>query len=250
MENDREDAPQLAPASEELSGDVLTDTKRDEVVVTGNEARREPVVFLDHTGARYLFPFERCQTWSVCTCPITESNFHSLINLKDFKFLIREAYSQASEETRSEISKEEFDILTSGNETILPAVWEYVIGGLPLYKRGDYSYTVKIRFWVSNDIYDRPREGSSRHVNPVTARYRRHEGIRRVGSDVSCMCHPSSKWVVLILQIGMLQSTLIKMPEESDTCQVMGMNREKHAVRALGIPAPDQDRILQLLNTC
>jgi hypothetical protein len=76
MDNDREDAPQLVPASKELSGNVLTDAKRDEVEVTGNEARKAPVVFLDHTEARYLFPFERCQTWSVCTCPITESNFH------------------------------------------------------------------------------------------------------------------------------------------------------------------------------
>lgn len=59
-----ESSPKSSPVSEpgsELSGDVPIETGRDEAEIE----RKSLVVFLDHTDTRFLFPFEKCQTWSV-----------------------------------------------------------------------------------------------------------------------------------------------------------------------------------------
>ena len=72
MDTDSKDAPQLGSASEELSRHVSAEAKPDEVEIIDNTRKGALVVFLDHTGSRFLFPFERCLKWSVCTQPLIE----------------------------------------------------------------------------------------------------------------------------------------------------------------------------------
>jgi hypothetical protein len=72
MDTDSEDVPQLGSVSEELSGHVPAEAKRDEAEIIDNTRKGALVVFLDHTGTRFLFPFERCLNWSVRAHPLIE----------------------------------------------------------------------------------------------------------------------------------------------------------------------------------
>ncbi|KAF2706021.1 hypothetical protein K504DRAFT_460110 [Pleomassaria siparia CBS 279.74] len=136
----------LVPTSFEPGLDLARDepnaTSRAET--EKESARRAPVVFRDHNGTRYLFPYERCQVWS------------------SFKVLIEKAYKDKSEATQSEIREEAFYLYTANDEAILPEVWESVIGTLPLHREGEDTYTVKLEF---NGTYA-PRTNSREPPDP------------------------------------------------------------------------------------
>ncbi|KAF2189049.1 hypothetical protein K469DRAFT_626882 [Zopfia rhizophila CBS 207.26] len=83
---------------------------------------RTSLVFIDHTGKRFLFPFKSCKTWA------------------SFQSLIEQAYARIQDEQiKNNVMHGRFDILTLNGEIILPGLWDSVIRPW---------HTVWLSFWA------------------------------------------------------------------------------------------------------
>ncbi|KAF2489673.1 hypothetical protein BU16DRAFT_544052 [Lophium mytilinum] len=98
LEKEAENASQVSPPPSPDTGSVQ------------NEQHLETLVFVDHNGKRFLFPWVECKTW------------------QGIKKLIERAYSRGENSALlPEVLEERFDLLLFNRDVALPEVWDAVI---------------------------------------------------------------------------------------------------------------------------
>lgn len=115
-----------------------------------------PIIFVDHAGKRFIFPWLECKTW------------------KGIETLIERAYSRGEPTpAQTEVAEGKYDLSSSSREIILPEVWESVV---------QPGWTLLLSLWSSPQWY-LPPKGYSKGILPsrepphVTRRYAEDDEI-------------------------------------------------------------------------
>ncbi|KAF2004202.1 hypothetical protein P154DRAFT_519438 [Amniculicola lignicola CBS 123094] len=95
------------------------------------------IIFVDHRGKRFLFPFGVSRRWAT------------------FKPLIEQIYAPRGDEVLKRVREDQFDLITLGDEVILPALWDSIIKPRFNVRLSFWSYASEVRRFGKIEEIDR-----------------------------------------------------------------------------------------------